>query len=104
MRKSNLFLIIAIWFYLIGCASGPNPLHQMLDSRMNSMTYGEAIQRFGPPTQCANAETIMVCDWVEQGRGSVTMPIGGMMANVPMRSSCMRLTFTNGVMTYWQIL
>jgi len=75
----------------------------MLNSRMGDMTYEEAIQRFGPPTQCAEAGVTLVCTWVYESNGTVFMPIGQNVYALPARAPSARLTFTNGVMTYWQL-
>jgi hypothetical protein len=102
--KKSIFSLLVVIYLCFGCCSTSNPLHDTLNSRLSKMTYGEAIQRFGPPSRCAEAGEILVCDWIEEGRGAVMMPVGGMTAAIPMRGSCTRLTFTNGVLTAWQIL
>lgn len=57
----------------------------------------EAIQRFGPPTQCAEAGSTKTCTWIYGSGGTVFMPIGANVVALPVRRPSVRLTFTNNV-------
>ena len=54
MNKSILYLLVAIFLCFSGCATA-HKTQDMLNSRMNQMSYEEALQRFGPPSQCAES-------------------------------------------------
>lgn len=80
-----------------------NKTQQMLDSRMGLMNYEEALQRFGPPTQCAEAGNTKTCTWIYGSGGTVFMPVGRNVFALPTNPPSARLTFTNNVLTYWQL-
>jgi hypothetical protein len=101
MKNSTLYLLIAIFLCLSGCATAKT--QDMLNSRMYQMNYEEALQRFGPPSQCAESGSTRVCVWNYGGGGTVVMPVGNMAMAVPVQGPSARLTFTNGVLTYWQL-
>jgi uncharacterized protein YceK len=117
-------LIIAIFLCLSGCGLFRAATHEtqdMLNSRMNKMSYEEALQRFGPPAQCAESGSTQVCVWIYGEGGTVTiMPqvpaqrsnpysvdfgaiVPNMAMTLPVQRPTARLTFTNGVLTWWQL-
>ena len=97
----NLLALLIVTVALIGCAT--HKTVDMLNSRMHVMTYEEALQRFGPPAQCAESGSTKVCTWSYGSGGAMLMPVGNMMVAAPMPGPSARLTFTNGVMTWWQL-
>lgn len=108
MKKSILYLLVAIFLCLSGCATThktqeTHKTQDMLNSRMNKMSYEEALQRFGPPSQCAESGSTRVCTWIYGEGGTVIMPVGNMAMAVPVQRPSARLTFTNDVLTYWQL-
>lgn len=122
IKKLILFFLVAIFLCLSGCATmQTHETQDMLNSRMNEMTYEEALQRFGVPSQCAEAGATKVCTWIYGEGGSVTYtPPAPMHTNnpyaldfssltpttsvtVPIQRPTARLTFTNDVLTYWQL-
>jgi len=70
---------------------------------MGVMTYEEALQKFGPPTQCAEAGATKTCNWVYGSGGTVVAPIGQAMLAIPTPPPSARLTFVNGVLSNWQL-
>lgn len=85
-----------------GCAT--HETEDMLNSRLGHMNYEESIQRFGPPTQCAVAGVTKTCTWVyDAGGGGMLMPLGRNVVAIPARNPTARLTFTNGILSYWQL-
>ena len=100
MRKKLFFLFLLIFSF--GCAAS-HKTADMLNSRMSRMTYEEAIQRFGPPSQCADAGNTKTCVWVYGDGGTLVMPIGNMMMALPAQRPSIRLTFVNGVLSWWQL-
>jgi len=102
MKKPILLLVVTVFLSLSGCAA-THKTQDMLNLRMYKMTYEEALQRFGPPSQCAESGSTRVCNWIYGGGGTVIMPVGNMAMAVPVQGPSARLTFTNGVLTYWQL-
>ena len=77
MHRFLILLRVSIITFLIwGCATSKTA--NMLNSRMGLMNYEEAIQRFGPPTQCAEEERTKTCVWIYGSGGMVYAPMGGM--------------------------
>ena len=107
INKLILYLLVAIVLCLSGCATThktqEHKTQDMLNSRMNKMSYEEALQRFGPPSQCAESGSTRVCVWIYGEGGTVIMPVGNMAVAVPVQRPSARLTFTNDVLTYWQL-
>ncbi len=102
MNKPLLyFLVGASFLCLSACAT--TQTQDMLNSRMYKMTYEEALQRFGPPSQCAEAGKTRVCNWIYGSGGTIIMPVGNMAMAVPVQAPSARLTFTDDVLTYWQL-
>jgi hypothetical protein len=101
MKKSFFYLLVAIFLCLSGCAT--TETQDMLNSRMYKMSYEEALQKFGPPSQCAESGSTRVCSWNYGGGGAVIMPVGNMAMAVPVRGPSARLTFTDDVLTNWQL-
>jgi hypothetical protein len=102
MKKSIFYLFVAIFLCLNGCAT-THETQDMLNSRMNEMSYEEALQRFGPPSQCAEAGKTRVCTWIYGEGGTVIMPVGNVAMTLPVQRPSARLTFTNDVLTWWQL-
>jgi hypothetical protein len=75
----------------------------MLNARMGYMTYEEAIFRFGPPTQCADAGSTKTCTWVADQGATVIAPVGGMLLAIPQEPTTARLTFKDGKLVNWQL-
>ncbi len=96
-RLIILFLGLAI----VGCAT--TETQDMLKSRTGLMTYEEALQRFGPPTQCAEAGMTKTCSWVYGSGGTVYAPIGPNVFAIPTPPRSARLTFIDGVLSNWQL-
>jgi hypothetical protein len=101
MKKLIFYLFVMIFLCLSGCAT--TKTQDMLNSRMHKMNYEEALQRFGPPSQCAEAGSTKVCIWIYGEGGTVIMPVGKMLMTVPVERPSARLTFINDVLTYWQL-
>ena len=70
---------------------------------MGYMNYEEALQRFGPPTQCAEAGNTKTCTWIYGSGGAIYTPLGSGFMAIPTPAPSARLTFTNGVLSYWQL-
>lgn len=90
MKKSIFYLFVAIFLCLSGCAT-TQKTQDMLNSRMNRMSYEEALQRFGPPSQCAESGQTKVCTWIYGEGGTVIMPVGNMAMAVPVQRPSVRL-------------
>jgi len=100
MRK---IIIIFCLFGIISAIACAHKTQDMLNSRLGKMTYEEALQRFGPPTQCAEAGSTKVCKWVYGPGGTVIMPVGEMLMAIPTHAPTAQLTFISGVLTYWKL-
>ena len=101
MEKSMLYLLVVVFLCLSGCA---HKTQDMLNSRLNIMSYEEALQRFGPPSQCAESGSTKVCTWIYgEGGGTVFMPVGNSVMALPARRPSARLTFINDVLKSWQL-
>jgi hypothetical protein len=98
---SNLILAVAITVMITGCATSKTV--DMLNSRMGLVNYEEAIQRFGPPTQCAEERKTKTCTWVYGSGGMVFAPIAGNVSAIPIEAPSARLTFSNGILSYWEL-
>jgi hypothetical protein len=105
LRVRSQFIFIVILVVSVACISAcaTNKTQQMLNSRMQLMNYEEALQRFGPPTQCAEAGSTKTCTWIYGSGGTVFMPVGRNVFALPTDAPSARLTFTNNVLTYWQL-
>ena len=101
MKKvKSLIFVVAILLTAAGC--NLNTI-EMLNKRRGQMNFEEALQRFGPPTNCAETGATKVCTWV-YGRGGTTfVPIGKTLVAVPQRAPSARLTFVNGVLWSWRL-
>lgn len=98
-RASALLLSFSLGFS--GCAT--HETTDMLNSRMGLMNYEEALQRFGPPTQCAEAGSTKTCTWVYGQGGTVFAPLGSSIVAIPTEAPTARLTFTNNRLSWWQL-
>lgn len=68
------------------------------------MNYEEALERFGPPSRCAESGSTKVCTWIYgEGGGTLYMPMGNSVVALPAQRPSVRLTFKNDVLTYWQL-
>lgn len=94
-------VFIAIMLAFSGCTR--HKTADMLNSRLNAMTFEEAIQRFGPPSNCAEAGATKVCTWVYGSGGAMYATVGQMTIGFPPDVPTARLTFTNGILTYWYL-
>lgn len=106
MEKSKFYVLVAIFLCLSGCAHETqytSKTADMLNSRLNKMSYEEALQRFGPPSQCADSGSTKVCTWIYGEGGTVIMPLGNMAVAAPVPRPSVRLTFINDALTYWQL-
>ena len=102
MRAADALLIaLLLGSVIVGCAT--TQTQDMLDSRLGLMTYEEALQRFGPPTQCAEASSTKTCVWVYGSGGTVFAPVGQNVVAIPTQAPTARLTFTNGLLSNWQL-
>jgi len=102
MNKRSVALLVLVGIAVVRCASQAQTA-QMLDSRLGEMTYEEAIQRFGPPTQCADAGRTRTCTWVQGRGGTVLMPVGNTLMAMPTSAPVATLTFVDGVLWQWQL-
>jgi hypothetical protein len=119
MKKEMLYVVIAILLCLSGCAT-THETQNFLNSRMNKMSYEESLQRFGPPARCAESGATRVCTWIYREGGTVTImpppvqnyspyaldfsPLGPNTAmTLPVERRTVRLTFTNGVLSWWKL-
>lgn len=97
---SRLLLGLLLILSLTACAS---KTAELLKSRVGQMNFEEAIQRFGPPTQCAEAGVTKACLWV-YGPGGVTyVPMGRSFIPVPMEPPTLRLIFINGTLSTYEV-
>ena len=96
-----VLVMLVITFLIWGCATSKTA--NMLNSRMGLMDYEEAIQRFGPPTQCAEEGRTKTCIWIYGSGGMVYAPIGRNVWAIPTQAPSARLTFVNGVLSYWEL-
>ena len=104
VRKKFVLLIVILAILVVSIlACAANKTQQMLNSRMGYMNYEEALQRFGPPTQCAEAGSTKTCTWIYGSGGTVFMPVGRNVFALPTNAPSARLTFTNNVLSYWQL-
>ena len=101
MKKTKVCLVVLFVLFLSSCATCKTC--EMLNSRLGQMTYEEALQRFGPPAQCAESGETKTCTWVHGTGGAVFMPMGYSVFAVPIEPPSARLTFTNGVLSYWYL-
>ena len=99
--KSIASLLFVLGISALGCATAET--QGMLNSRMGQMTYEEALQRFGAPSQCADAGATKTCTWIYGSGGAVYVPVGNVVAAVPTQAPTARLTFTNDRLSYWQL-
>lgn len=102
MHRFLILLMVSIMTFLIwGCAASITA--NMLNSRMGLMNYEEAIQRFGPPTNCAEAGNTKTCTWIYGSGGTVFVPVGQNVLAVPTDAPSASLWFTNDKLTYWKL-
>lgn len=94
-------IILFLGLVTVGCAT--TQTQDMLNSRLGLMTYEEALQRFGPPIQCAEAGATKTCVWVYGSGGTVFAPIGQIVVAIPKKAPTARLTFNKGVLSNWQL-
>lgn len=100
-----LYPILAL-SVIAGCVTAePNAAKtsQMLNDRLGKMTWEEALQRFGPPTQVAESGNTKTAVWASGGGGTVFMPLAGTMVAAPVPQNTARLTFTSGRLSNWQL-
>ena len=86
MIKAIVFvLLMSLASMHISCGTNKtqSKTQQMLNSRVGLMNYEEALQRFGPPTQCAEAGNTKTCTWIYGSGGTVFMPVGGNVFALP---------------------
>jgi hypothetical protein len=101
MRNGLLSLSMVELLLLVACRSNTAAV---LDSRVGQMTYEEAVQNFGPPTECTDQGKTKKCTWInwpgqlryQQNTGVVQM---GVATDPPVAM----LTFTKGVLTEWTL-
>ena len=96
-----LSVILFLSLVTVGCAT--RQTQDMLNSRLGLMTYEESLQRFGPPTQCAESGATKTCVWVYGSGGTVFAPIGQNVVAIPTQAPTARLTFINEVLSSWQL-
>lgn len=101
MNTRVIFIFILLISVITSCAY--HKTQDMLDSRLGKMNYEEALQRFGPPTKCAEAGSTQVCTWVYGSGGMVYAPIGNMMVAMPTDAPTAQLTFNRDVLTAWRL-
>ena len=101
MKKYLVLIFLLVAVGVMGCAT--NETAKMLDSRLGQMNYEEAIQRFGPPTQCAEQGQTKTCTWAYGQGGMVFAPVGNNVVAIPTQAPSARLTFVNDVLSYWQL-
>lgn len=97
----KVLVVLALGITLSGCAT--HETADMLNSRMGRMNYEEALQRFGPPTQCAEAGRTKTCTWVYSPSGTVYAPMGNSVVAIPTHATTARLTFTNESLSNWYL-
>jgi len=101
MRSAPILVTLALILLSTGCAT--TQTQDMLNDRLGLMTFEEALQSFGPPTQCADAGSTKACLWVYESGGTIFAPVGQAIVAIPTRPPTARLTFTNGVLSQWQL-
>ena len=89
MIKAIVFvLLMSLASMHISCGTNKtqSKTQQMLNSRVALMNYEEALQRFGPPTQCAEAGNTKTCTWIYGSGGtSILCPLGEMFLHFQLR-------------------
>lgn len=101
MRKYTFITLAIICLVMTGCVIGKTA--QLLDSRLGQMSYEEALQRFGPPAQCAEAGSTRACLWSSGGGGTLIAPVGKMLVALPRHPNTAKLVFTNDRLTHWEL-
>ncbi|MEW6186531.1 MAG: hypothetical protein AB1585_12425 [Thermodesulfobacteriota bacterium] len=99
-RAIKCFFIILLLFVFSACASKTVDL---LNSRIGQMNFEEAIQRFGPPTRCAEEGATKACIWVYGTVSYLYAPVGRHFVPIPTEPPSVRLTFVNGVLASWEL-
>jgi hypothetical protein len=94
------FLLIVLLLCLSACT---NKTMDLLKSRVGQMDFEEALQQFGPPTRCAEAGVTKACLWVYGSGGVMYAPVGRSFVPMPFDPPTLRLTFTNGYLSYWEL-
>ncbi len=101
MRTAPTLVILSVALLLAGCAT--TETRDMLNARLRLMTFEEALQRFGPPTQCAEAGSTKTCLWHYGPGGRIYAPAGDFIVAIPTQPTTARLTFTDGMLSNWQL-
>lgn len=93
-----------LWLFLLLCLSAcASKTTDLLKSRVGQMNFEEAIQRFGPPTQCAEAGVTKACLWVYDPGGVSYVPMGRSFIPVPIEPPTLRLIFINGILSTYEV-
>lgn len=100
----TIFFKFLLWIVLLFSLSACNTkTMDLLKNRVGQMDFEEAIQQFGPPTRCAEAGITKACLWVYGSGGIVYAPVGRSWVPIPTDPPSLRLTFTNGYMSQWEL-
>lgn len=111
-RRSLRYIFLSMMFFLLlGCATPTPPYapktQALLNSYMGRLTYEQALQSYGPPTQCSESGNVKSCVWVYGSPGSVQIPMtdlgGTTVLTAPINPPSMMLSFTNNVLSNWRI-
>ena len=101
--KNTFFLIGTITILsMSACATGRT--ERFLDSQLGKMTYNEALQCFGKPTECRKDGDTTRCNWVYWQCGGKFFRSGGAMrktyrAEPPVAT----LTFEKKTLAEWRL-
>lgn len=98
----SLIFVFFLIFLITSCATG-RQTGKMLNDRLGRMTFEEALQRFGPPSNCAEAGATRTCIWVYGRGGTIFVPAGNLMVAAPIGPPTARLTFTNNRLSNWRL-
>lgn len=101
MKKIMSILSFITFLFLNACAT--HQTQDFLNSKLGKMNYEEAIQAFGPPTNCAEAGSTRTCIWIHDSGQVIYAPVSGYIVGVPIEAPSARLTFTNGILTRWEL-
>jgi len=101
MKNAVLSLCMVGLLLLVACKSNTAV---MLDSRVGQMTYEEAVQNFGPPTECTDLGKTKKCTWINwPGQFRYQQSTGVVQTGVAGDPPVAMLTFTKGVLTEWTL-
>jgi len=76
---------------------------EMLQSRQGKMNFEEALQVFGPRTNCAEAGQTKTCTWIYGPGGTLYVAAGNTLASIPQSAPRIQLAFTRDLLVNWWV-